>query len=241
MEELKHDLDELNESIANLEKEIENSGLEAESNIEPLSAELDQVREDKRKYATRNDFESVQACRRREENLKFKINAQWNHSSMLKDKLTKLKTQKVDLENQIQLKKDQIRRNEEILSQMNLVLDNYRKTQNLKQAAIDSKIDPEHVKQWLEWGQNDFNRTYSYFHSKILEIDDYFKDLEAQKLKRQMDDVIEAYQKTGSLKEACKIAHVSYDTAQYWLDWGSKGFGKENTYFYRRFESSKKS
>ena len=141
------------------------------------------------------------------------------------------------MENSIQLKRDQIRRNEEISAQINLVLANYRKTQNLKQAAIDSKIDPEHVEQWLEWGKNDFNETYAYFYSQILEIDDYFKGLEAQKLKDQMDSVVEAYKKTNSLKEASRIAGVSYDTVEYWYDWGSRGFGEENAYFYRKIKS----
>ena len=239
MEKLRQELDELNSSIRNLEIEIENARLEAESNIEPLNAEIEQIRQDKRKFATKNDQESIQSCRRREENLKFKINAQWNHHSILKNELVKLKNKKSDLENQIQLKKDKIRRNEEISAQINLVLTNYRKTQNLKQAAIDSKIDPEHVEQWFEWGRNDFNDTYFYFYSQILEIDEYFKDLEAQKLKKQMDDVVEAYKKTNSLKEASKIANVGYDTVQYWYDWGSRGFGEENAYFYQKLKNLK--
>lgn len=237
MDKLKQDLDDLNNSIRELENQIENARSEAESNIEPLNAELSQIREDKRKFAAQNDFDSVQSCRRREENLKFKITAQWNHCSILKNDLTKLKNQKTDLENRIQLEKDKIRRNEEILAKINLVLENYRKTQNLRDAAIDSNISPEHVEQWFEWGKNDFNQTYSYFYSQILEINDYFRDLKSQKLKDQMDDVLEAFQKTGSMKEASGIAGVSYDTVQYWIEWGSRGFGEENAYFYKKFKS----
>ena len=48
-----------------------------------------------------------------------------------------------------------------------------------------------------------------------------------------MDSVIEAYKNTNSLKEASKISNVSYDTVQYWYEWGSKGFGSENTYFFK--------
>ncbi len=239
MEKLKRELDELNESIRELENEIENARIEAECNIGPLTIELEQIREDKRKFASKNDFDSIQSCRRREKNLKFKINAQWNHYSILKNDLVKLKNEKSELEERIQLKKDRLKRKEEILSRMNLVLDNYRKSQNLKQAAIDSKIDPDHVEQWLEWGKNDFNDTYTYFHSKILEIDDHFRQLEAQRLKSQMDSVLEAYEKTGSLKEASAIADVSYDTVQYWNEWGSRGFGAENTYFHKRIKEIK--
>ena len=52
-----------------------------------------------------------------------------------------------------------------------------------------------------------------------------------------MDNVIEAYKKTNSLKEASKRANVSYDTVQYWYEWGFKGFGKENTYFFKKIDN----
>ena len=29
------------------------------------------------------------------------------------------------------------------------------------------------------------------------------------------------------------MTNVSYDTVQYWYEWGSRGFGKENVYFYK--------
>ena len=66
------------------------------------------------------------------------------------------------------------------------------------------------------------------------------KDLEAQKLKDDMDRVADAYSKTGSLKRAAEIAHVSSDTVEYWYDWGMRGFGEENTYFYKKIMSMKK-
>lgn len=122
---------------------------------------------------------------------------------------------------------------------MNLVLDNYKKSQNLRQSAIDSNIHPGHVEQWFEWGKNNFNETYAYFYTQILEIDNYFKKLEAEKLKRQMDIVVEAYKKTNNLKEACQLADMSYDTVRYWYEWGSNGFGEENTYFYKRIRELK--
>ena len=121
---------------------------------------------------------------------------------------------------------------------MDNFLNNYKKSQNLKQAAIESKVSPDLVCQWYEWGKNDFSETSTYFYTKIKEIDDYFKDLEAQKLKKQMDDVIKAYKKTNSLKEASEIANVNYDTVQYWYEWGSKGFGEENTYFFKNITES---
>lgn len=226
-------LKDLNNAIRNLENQIKQEKLDAENNIKPLNIELSQIKEDKRKYASKSDLESVQNCRRKEENLKFKINAQWNKYLLLKNDLIKLNKQKEDLEKQIKLEKDKIKRNNEILAQMNKVLDNYKKSQNLKQAAIDSKINPDNVEQWYDWGKNNFNDTYSYFYTQILEIDDYFKDLEAQKLKKQMDNVIAAFKKTNSLKKASEIANVSYDTVQYWYEWGSRGFGNENAYFYK--------
>ena len=238
MNKLKQDLININIQIQELENKIEKERINAESNIKPLKIELTQVKEDKRKHALKNDFDSVQNCIRKENNLKFKINAQWNKYSLLKDDLFKLNNEKTTLEKQIKLEEDKIKRNNQILAQMDEVLKNYKKTQNLEHAAIDSKINPNHVNQWYEWGKNNFNETYSYFYNQIIEIDNQFMDLEAQKLKKQMDSVIEAYKKTNSLKEASKIASVSYDTVQYWYEWGSRGFGKENAYFFKKIKSS---
>lgn len=234
MDKLKQDLKNLNNHIRDLENQIQQEKQKAESNIKPLGIELSQIKEDKRNFAAKNDFDSVQACNRKEENIKFKINAQWNEYSILKNELSKLNKQREDLEKQIKLKQDKIKRNNEILAKMDEVLNNYKKSQNLRHAAIDSKINPDNVEQWFEWGKNDFNETYSYFYSKIIEINNYFKDLEAQKLKKQMDDVIEAYRKTNSLNEASKIADVSYGNVKYWYEWGSRGFGNENTYFFKK-------
>lgn len=233
MDKLKQELNDLNNSILELESQIQIEKIEAENNIKQLNVELTQIKEDKRQYALKNDFDSVETCRRKENNLKFKIDSHWNNYSLLKNELFKLNKQKTELEKQIKLKEDQIKRNNEIKAKMDEVLNNYKESQNLKQAAIDSNINPDHVDQWYEWGKNDFNETYSYFHTKIIEIDNSFKDAEVQKLKKQMDSVIEAYKKTNSLNEASKIANVSYDAVMYWYEWGSKGFGKENTYFFK--------
>jgi hypothetical protein len=233
MDMLKHKLDEVNESIRDLEDKIQRARLDAENNIAPLNVELAKVKEDKRNFAYKNDSDSVHDCIRKEENLKFKINAQWNEHAMLKNELAKFKRQKLELESQIKLEEDKIKRHKEIVARMDEVLDNYRRTQNLKQSAMDAGMDPNSAEQWFEWGRNDFNETYSYFYNEIIRIDNHFKDLEAQKLKEQMDRVVDAYRKTGSLRQASRIADVSYDTVQYWYEWGSRGFGEENTYFFK--------
>lgn len=236
MDGLKRELDILNGAIRDLEGRLIEAEAEAERNVEPLKGELERLRIDKRAFASRNDFESVQDCNRKESNLKFKINAQWNKFFILKDELVKLKGKRKVLEDKIRLERDKVRRNNEIRSQMDAVLENYRKTHDLKKAAADSKISPDHVEQWLEWGKSGFNETYSYFHDKICEIDEDFRDLEKQKLIRQMDEVVEAYRKTGSLKKASEMANVSYDTVMYWHEWGSRGFGEENAYFFRKID-----
>ena len=234
---LKMELDELEKSIKDLEIQIKQAEIEAENNIRPLELELASVRKNKRKYALKGDFDSVQSCIRRENNLKFKISAQWNKYSILKEDLSRLKSERNDLKNQIKLKKDQTKRKNQILAQMDKVIKNYRKTQNLTHAAVTSNISPDHVRQWMEWGKNDYNEIYSYFYSQITEADEYFKELETQKLKKQMNEVAEAYKKTKSLREASKIADVSYDTVMYWYEWGSRGFGEENAYFFRKIKS----
>ena len=238
MDRLKTDLDDLNIKINNLESEIQMAEKEAQNNIAPLAEELKQLKHDKRIYASKNDLDSVENCRRRESNLKFRIDAEWNRYSILKNDLTILKKQKHDLEAKIKLEEDKIRRNNEIRSQMDKVLKNYKKSQNLKQAAIDSNIHPGSVSQWYEWGRDNINDTYSYFFNEIAEIDSYFRDLETRKLTEEMDRVIEAYRKTHSLNEAAKIADVNPDTVSYWYEWGSRGFGRENSYFYRKINEA---
>ena len=78
----------------------------------------------------------MENCRRRENNLKFKISAQWNRCSLLKEELSKMKKQRGDLESQIKLERDKIKRNDEIKSRMDIVLANYEKSRNLTQAAV---------------------------------------------------------------------------------------------------------
>lgn len=236
---LKQDLNCLNNEIQKLESEIKAAEDEAERNIKPLKEELAQVKEDKRNFASKNDFDSVQICRRRENNIKFKIDAQWNRYVLLKENLSKLTKQKRDLEGKIKLEEDKIKRKNQILSQMDEVLENYKKSQNLKQAALDSNINPNYVKQWFKWGEDNLNETYVYFYNKINEIDNYFKELKSQEIKKRMDRVVEAYKKTHSLKDASKIANVNPDTVQYWYEWGSRGFGEENTYFFKRIDEVK--
>ena len=236
MDNLKWNLDELNESIMDLESQIAEAEAEAQDNIMPLESELEQVRIDKRSFASKNDFESVQDCNRRESNLKFRINAQWNKCSVLKDNLFKLKRERKILEDKIKLEKDKIKRNKQIKAQMILVLKNYKKTKNLETAAIDSHINPDHVWQWLEWGRNDFNETYAYFYEEVQKMKAYFKAVKIKKLYKQMDEVIEAYRKTGSLERASEMANVRYDTVMYWYEWGSRGFGEENSYFFRKID-----
>lgn len=206
MENLIEKLDNLNKSIVKLEIQIQKAKVEAGNNIKPLKYELAQVKENKRKSALKNDFDSVQNYRRKEDNLKFKIDAQWNKYSLLKDDLTKLIRQKSDLEIQIKLEEDKIKRNNEIKNQMDKVLKNYKKTQDLEKSAIDSNINPNNVCQWYDWGKNGFNETYAYFYNQIIEIDNYFKDLEAQKIINEMDRVIEAYKKNQFTGKSCKIS-----------------------------------
>lgn len=247
MDKLKQELNDLNKSISDLENQIEEAKSEAENNIKPLNDELSKVKQDKEESVLKNDFESFQICKRKENNLKFKIDEQWNKYIILSEELYKLNTEKYYLEKQItglemdfkkqkKLEEERIKRINEMLSQMDDILKNYKKTKNLKQAAINSNINPYTVEHWFNGGKRNFNEIYSNFYNQVIEIDNYFKDLETQNLINQMDSVVEAYKKTNSLKEASKIANVSYDTVQYWYEWGSKGFGKENTYFFKKLD-----
>lgn len=236
MEELIKEFEEVLIKINDLEDEIEIAKQKAHSNIEPLKNELSRLKEVKRRYASKNDSDSVRDCIRKEDNLKFKINAQRNEYLILSDELFKLNTQKEDLEYKIQLEKDKIKRKKQLKEKLDLIIINYEKSQNLKDAAIASNVNPDQAEQWLEWGKNNFEETYSYFYNEIQKIDNHQKDLEREKTRKQMDRVIEIYRKTESLKKAAKVAHVNYDTVQYWYDWGRMGFGDDNVYFYKSIE-----
>ena len=236
MEELTKELEEVITKINDLEEEIEIAKAKAHSNIEPLKKELSRLKEVKRRYASKNDPDSVRDCIRKEDNLKFKINAQRNEYLILSDELFKLKTQKEDLEYKIQLEKDKIKRKNQLKEKLDLIITNYEKSQNLRDAAIEANVNPDQAEQWLEWGKNNFEETYSYFYNEIQKIDNHQKDLEREKTRKQMDRVIEIYRKTESLKKAAKVARVNYDTVQYWYDWGRMGFGEDNVYFYKSIE-----
>lgn len=236
MEELIKEFEEVLIKINDLEDEIEIAKQKAHSNIEPLKNELSRLKEVKRRYASKNDPDSVRDCIRKEDNLKFKINAQRNEYLILTDELFKLKTQKEDLEYKIRLEMDRIKRKNQLKEKLDLIITNYEKSQNLKDAAIEANVNPNQAEQWLEWGKNNFEETYSYFYNEIQKIDNHQKDLEREKTRKQMDRVIEIYRKTESLKKAAKVAHVNYDTVQYWYDWGRMGFGDDNVYFYKSIE-----
>ena len=239
MNSMEEELIRLNNQIDDLESQISEAERRAEANIKPLREELAQVKRDKTLYASKNDSASVSDCIRREANLKFKISAQWNEASQLKDDLFKLKSQKKDLEYKINLEKDKIKRHNQTIEQMNIVLDNYRKSQSLKQAAINSNISPDTVEQWYEWGKNAFSETSDYFYNSIIEIDEEFKHIKDKEVLNQMDRVIEAYRKTKSLEKSSKLAKVNYDAVMYWYKWGSMGLDENNTYFYRKIQEIK--
>jgi len=236
MEHLIEELEEVIIKIDNLEEEIEIAKAKAHSNIEPLKNELSRLKEVKRRYASKNDPDSVRDCIRKEDNLKFKINAQRNEYLILTDELFRLNTQKDDLEYKIKLENDKIKRKNQLREKLDLIITNYEKSQNLKDAAIEANVNPDQAEQWLEWGKNNFEETYYYFYNEIQKIDNHQKGLEREKTRKQMDRVIEIYRKTESLKKAAKVARVNYDTVQYWYDWGRMGFGEDNVYFYKSIE-----
>lgn len=241
MDKLLCDLKNLNTEIDELERQIGEEMRTAQSNTVPLTDELSKLKINKREFAQKGDFDSVEMCRRKEANLKFKINAQWNRSSIMKNDLSKLKKKKEHLESQIRLERDRIRKNKEIKSRMDEVIENYRKSHSLKMAAIDSKINPEYVEQWHDWGKDGHGETYEYFFREIQTIDEEEKRIKALKTRSQMDDVIDLYEKTGSLKEASQIAGIGYDSVQYWYTWGAMNIDENNVYFYRKIKAIKES
>ena len=85
MEELTKELEEFLIKINDLEDEIEIAKAKAHSNIEPLKNELSRLKEVKRRYASKNNPDSVRDCIRKEDNLKFKINALRNEYLILTD------------------------------------------------------------------------------------------------------------------------------------------------------------
>ena len=119
--------------------------------------------------------------------------------------LFKLKTQKEDLEYKIKLEKDRIKRKNQLKEKLDLIITNYEKSQNLRDAAIDANVNPDQAEQWLEWGKNNYEEIYSYFYKEIQKIDAYQKDLEREKTRKQMDRVIEIYKKPNPLKRRQRL------------------------------------
>lgn len=66
-----------------------------------------------------------------------------------KRRFIQIKSRKENMKRQIKLQEDKIKRKNELLSQMNTVLENYKKTQNLKHVSLDSNINPNYVEQGI--------------------------------------------------------------------------------------------
>ena len=127
-----------------------------------------------------------------------------------------------------------LKRNLEIRSQMDAVIENYKSSFSLKESSQKTNIGFDLVLTWFNWGKNGFDENSKYFYDEIKRIDDENKKLfEKENVINQMDRVIENYKKTESLEQASKMADVSYDTVKYWYEWGRNGFGEENSYFYK--------
>ena len=129
--------------------------------------------------------------------------------------------------------KEILKRNLEIRSQMDAVIENYKSSFSLKESSQKANISFDLVLTWFNWGKNGFDENSKYFYDEIKRIDDENKKLfEKESIINQMDKVIENYKNTESLEQASKMANVSYDTVKYWYEWGKNGFGEENSYFY---------
>ena len=245
MFEKKQKIEEIDRKIEILEKESISLKESTETNVQPLMIQLDSVRNDIRKYGFKNDIASINQSKRKEFEILSKIDHEWKDYRDLNEKISILKRYKNELLEEIRLaevdeakrkkhEEEILKRNLEIRSQMDAVIENYKSSFSLKESSQKANISFDLVLTWFNWGKNGFDENSKYFYDEIKRIDDENKKLfEKENVINQMDRVIENYKKTESLEQASKMADVSYDTVKYWYEWGRNGFGEENSYFYK--------
>lgn len=245
MFEKKQKIEEIDRKIEILEKESISLKESTETNVQPLMIQLDSVRNDIRKYGFKNDIASINQSKRKEFEILSKIDHEWKDYRDLNEKISILKRYKNELLEEIRLaevdeakrkkhEEEILKRNLEIRSQMDAVIENYKSSFSLKESSQKTNIGFDLVLTWFNWGKNGFDENSKYFYDEIKRIDDENKKLfEKENVINQMDRVIENYKKTESLEQASKMADVSYDTVKYWYEWGRNGFGEENSYFYK--------
>ena len=245
MFEKKQKIEEIDRKIEILEKESISLKESTETNVQPLMIQLDSVRNDIRKYGFKNDIASINQSKRKEFEILSKIDHEWKDYRDLNEKISILKRYKNELLEEIRLaevdeakrkkhEEEILKRNLEIRSQMDAVIENYKSSFSLKESSQKTNIGFDLVLTWFNWGKNGFDENSKYFYDEIKRIDDENKKLfENENVINQMDRVIENYKKTESLEQASKMADVSYDTVKYWYEWGRNGFGEENSYFYK--------
>ena len=238
-------IEEIDRKIEILEKESISLKESTESKVQPLMGQLDSIRADIKKYGFKNDIASINKSKRREFEILSQINLEWKDYRDLNEKISILKRSKNNLLEEIRLaeadeaqrkrrEEEILKRNLEIRSQMDAVIENYKSSFSLKESSQKANISFDLVLTWFNWGKNGFDENSKYFYDEIKRIDDENKKLfEKENVINQMDRVIENYKKTESLEQASKMADVSYDTVKYWYEWGRNGFGEENSYFYK--------
>ena len=245
MLEKKQKIKEIDNEIEILEKESISLKESTESKVQPWMGQLDSVRADIKKYGFKNDIPSINKSKRREFEILSQINLEWKDYRDLNEKISILKRSKNNLLEEIRLaeadeaqrkrrEEEILKRNLEIRSQMDAVIENYKSSFSLKESSQKANISFDLVLTWFNWGKNGFDENSKYFYDEIKRIDDENKKLfEKESIINQMDKVIENYKNTESLEQASKMANVSYDTVKYWYEWGKNGFGEENSYFYK--------
>ena len=244
MFEKKQKIEEIDRKIEILEKESISLKESSETNVQPLMIQLDSVRNDIRKYGFKYDIASINQSKRKEFEILSKIDHEWKDYRDLNEKISILKRSKNNLLEEIRLaeadeaqrkrrEEEILKRNLEIRSQMDAVIENYKSSFSLKESSQKANISFDLVLTWFNWGKNGFDENSKYFYDEIKRIDDENKKLfEKESIINQMDKVIENYKNTESLEQASKMAIVCYDTVKYWYEWGKNGFGEENSYFY---------
>ena len=245
MFEKKQKIEEIDRKIEILEKESISLKESTETNVQPLMIQLDSVRNDIRKYGFKNDIASINQSKRKEFEILSKIDHEWKDYRDLNEKISILKRYKNELLEEIRLaevdeakrkkhEEEILKRNLEIRSQMDAVIENYKSSFSLKESSQKANISFDLVLTWFNWGKKGFDENSKYFYDEIKRIDAENRNLfEKENIIIQMDRVIENYKNTESLEQASKMANVSYDTVKYWYEWGKNGFGEENSYFYK--------
>lgn len=190
-----------------------------------LEDELKGIKDDILKAGARYDTASVVALKDRQGRLMTKLN-DINAILVLLDKISVLKGEISNLQDEIRRWGDNIKPVYDEREQMNIVLRALRKNYSHEDAAALANVEMKRIVNWIHEGRNRTNENKIYFFRQYSKIQSN-KSRKIAKLLKHL--------KNGKTKaEACKLSCVSITAFDAWYNYGRMGKDEANIDFYRK-------